>query len=115
MSDDCLFCKIIAGKMGAKFVYQDELAVAFNDIHLMAPVHVLVAPIEHITALSDVDSKHEVTAGHLLRVCNEVAKLNGIADRGYRVVINCGPDGGQIVQHLHLHVLGGRKMQDNWG
>jgi len=115
MGSDCLFCKIIAGEMDTKFVYRDEMAVAFNDIHPLAPVHVLVVPIEHVTSLADVGTKHEVTVGHLLRVCHEVAKINGIGERGYRVVVNCGAEGGQIIQHLHMHVLGGRKMKDNWG
>lgn len=115
MGNDCLFCKIVAGEIDTGFVYKDEMAVAFNDIHPLAPVHVLVVPVEHITSLTDVEAKHEITVGHLLRVCKEVAGINGIADRGYRVIINCGPEGGQIIQHLHFHVLGGRKMKDDWG
>ena len=115
MADDCIFCKIIAGEMDTEFVYKDEMAVAFNDINPIAPTHVLVVPIEHIDALSDVDSSHEGMLGHLVRICNEVAKINNIAERGYRVVINCGKEGGQIIPHLHLHVIGGRHMSGGGG
>jgi histidine triad (HIT) family protein len=111
MSEDCIFCKIAKGEMNTKFVYKDELVVAFDDIHPLAPVHVLVVPVQHINSLAQVDAPHEGLLGRLMRVCNEVAKLKGVQESGYRVLINTGKDGRQIINHLHIHVLGGRKMK----
>lgn len=113
MSKDCIFCKIIAGEMKTEFIYKDEMAVSFDDIHPLAPVHSLIVPVEHIGSLTEANHDMENLLGHLLRVCNEVAKKKGVAEKGYRVVINVGPEGGQIVPHLHMHVLGGRKMKDD--
>ena len=110
-SDTCVFCKVVKGMVKADIVYQDDAVVAFKDIHPQAPVHVLVIPRFHITALWEVDTSHEALLGHLLSACNDVAGVMGIADTGYRVAINTGDDAGQSVDHLHLHVLGGRKLQ----
>jgi histidine triad (HIT) family protein len=106
---DCLFCKIIAGEIPAKTVYQDDLAYAFADIHPQAPTHILILPRKHIPSLALVGEEDQALLGHLLDVCARVAKGAGLKD-GFRTVINSGDDGGQTVGHLHLHVLGGRAM-----
>ncbi len=107
---DCIFCRVVGGDVRADIVFQDDRCVAFRDINPQAPVHVLVIPRQHITALWEVDQSHEPTLGHLLYVANEVAAELGVLGSGYRVVINSGPEAGQSVDHLHLHVLGGRKL-----
>jgi histidine triad (HIT) family protein len=109
MSADCLFCKIVAGTIPAKRVYEDELCLCFADVHPQAPTHLLVIPKEHIASQAHAEAEHAALLGHLMASAAEVARASGL-DRGYRVVINTGPDGGQTVDHLHLHVLGGRPM-----
>lgn len=106
---DCIFCKIAAGEIPARPVYQDELTFAFADINPQAPVHVLIVPREHIASLDDTDASKRALLGHLLGVAAEIAREKGLG-KGYRVAINTGPDGGQTVDHLHLHLLGGRAM-----
>jgi len=106
---DCLFCRIIAGTIPSNAVYQDEQCYAFHDIHPQAPVHVLVIPRKHIASLAEVHKEDEGLLGHLLWAASEVARMMGLG-KGYRVVISSGRDGGQTVDHLHLHVLGGRAM-----
>ena len=103
----CLFCKIVEGSIPSTAVYQDELCYAFADINPQAPVHVLVAPREHIVSLADCDGDDQALLGHLLGAAAEIARAKGLA-KGYRVVINTGADGGQTVDHLHVHLLGGR-------
>ena len=105
----CLFCRIIEGTMPSGTVYQDDHCFAFHDINPQAPVHVLVIPRKHIASLADADKADEGLLGHLLWAAAEVARLKGLAN-GFRVVISTGRDGGQTVDHLHLHVLGGRAM-----
>lgn len=107
---DCIFCKIIAGEIPATVVYEDDDCVAFRDIAPQAPVHVLVIPRAHIAGIADLSPRQETLAGHLLWVATEVARQEGLADSGYRLVINQGADGGQAVDHVHVHVLGGRGM-----
>lgn len=106
---DCLFCKIVSGTIPSTKVYEDDLAYAFADIDPKAPVHVLVVPKKHLSALSESspDDKHLI--GHLHWVANAIAGQKNLA-RGYRTVINTGADGGQTVSHLHVHLLGGRAM-----
>jgi histidine triad (HIT) family protein len=106
----CLFCDIIAGKRPSEAVYQDELAVAFEDIHPQAPTHVLVVPRKHITSLAEMTPEDEALVGHLHRVAKEIAKERGIDARGYRTLFNTNRDAGQTVFHLHLHLLGGRGL-----
>ena len=106
---DCLFCKIVAGTIPSKKVYEDELTYAFGDIHPQAPVHVLIVPKKHFDSLATSSSDDRSLLGHLLDVARNLAAEQKLED-GYRVVINTGPDGGQTVEHLHLHVLGGRAM-----
>ena len=108
---ECIFCKIVRGDIPADVVYEDEVSLAFRDINPQAPVHVLVIPKEHIPALAEADPvKHEALLGHLLLVAKRVADLEGISESGFRIVINNGKDAGQAVDHLHVHVLGGREM-----
>lgn len=112
MQSDCIFCKIARKEIPAEIVYEDENAVAFKDINPVAPVHVLVIPKKHIASLNEADPIEDVhLLGHLLLVAKRVADLLGISESGYRIVINTGPDAGQAVFHLHVHVIGGRQMQ----
>lgn len=110
MSENCLFCKIIAGEIPSKTVYEDDVCVAFNDISPQAPTHVLVIPREHFASLDEAETKHKEVLGHLLLTSAEIARQNGFAKNGYRVVINTNDDGGQTVFHLHVHLLGGRQF-----
>jgi histidine triad (HIT) family protein len=109
MSADCLFCKIVAGQIPATPIYEDELCLCFADIHPQAPTHLLIIPKEHIASQAHAEQKHAALLGHLLATAAAIAARAGL-DRGFRVVINTGPDGGQTVDHLHLHLLGGRQM-----
>lgn len=107
---DCIFCKIVEKKISARIVHEDDQMVAFEDIHPQAPTHVLVVPRRHVASVADLTETDAGLLGHLLLAGNKVAKLKGIAEGGYRFVINTGRFGGQTVFHLHLHVLGGRPM-----
>jgi histidine triad (HIT) family protein len=107
----CLFCQIAAGERPARIVFEDDQAVAFRDINPQAPVHILVVPRSHITAPLDIDSSNEQLIGHLVAVAAQVARQENIAEDGYRLVLNQGRNGGQSVFHVHLHILGGRRMQ----
>jgi histidine triad (HIT) family protein len=111
MSSDCIFCKIAAGTIPAKKLYEDDLAVAFADIDPKAPAHTLIIPRQHVASLAEVGaSEQEKTLiGHLVGIAGQLARQQKLGN-GYRVVINTGPDGGQTVDHLHLHLLGGRQM-----
>ena len=107
---DCLFCKMAAGEIQPDVVYEDEQVLAFRDINPQAPVHVLVIPREHIATLNDLEERHAELVGRLYLAAQEVARREGIAERGYRTLMNCNAEAGQTVFHLHLHVLGGRPM-----
>jgi histidine triad (HIT) family protein len=106
----CLFCDIVSGKIPSRRVHDDPLCVAFEDIHPQAPTHLLVVPREHLPMLSDAEERHEGMLGHLVRVASDLARARGLAEDGYRVVVNCGEGAGQSVFHLHLHLLGGRRL-----
>ena len=110
--DDCIFCKIAAGEIPADKVYEDESVVAFRDLNPQAPTHVLVIPRRHIATVNDLGVDDEAVVGRLFTAAREIAAQEGIADAGYRTVMNCNEAGGQAVYHIHLHVLGGRMM--NW-
>ncbi len=110
MSSDCLFCKIVAGEIPAELVYESDTAVAFRDINPQAPTHVLVIPRKHISTINDITSDDETIVGSLYTAAREIAAAEGIADDGYRAVMNCNEGAGQSVFHIHLHVLGGRAM-----
>jgi histidine triad (HIT) family protein len=106
---NCLFCKIVDGSIPSTRVYEDEECIAFSDIHPQSPAHLLVVPRRHIGSLAEAAGEDTPLLGHLLAKAAELASQKGMA-KGYRVVINTGPDGGQTVDHLHLHLLGGRHM-----
>jgi histidine triad (HIT) family protein len=109
MAADCIFCRIVAGTIPANKVFEDEQSLAFRDLHPAAPVHVLVIPKEHIASTAHAVEAHASLLGHLMLVAAKVAEQEGLA-KGFRLVANTGADGGQTVDHLHLHVLGGRSM-----
>ncbi|HSV75232.1 MAG TPA: histidine triad nucleotide-binding protein [Chthonomonadales bacterium] len=113
MHSDCVFCRIVARDMPAELVYDDGEFVAFRDIHPQAPVHILVVPRVHFASLLDVPDPAYL--GRALDAVRAVARAAGLADSGFRTVINTGRAGGQVVMHLHLHVLGGRTMRDHAG
>ena len=106
---ETIFSKVVRREIPADIVYEDERALAFRDIHPQAPVHVLIIPKQPIARASDLLPEHEALAGHLLVVAAEVARREGLA-RGYRLIINCGPEGCQSVYHLHVHLLGGKQL-----
>lgn len=106
---ETIFSKIIRREIPAEIVYEDDLVIAFKDVNPQAPTHILVIPKEPIAQLADVESQEHALMGHLLLTVKRVAELAGLLN-GYRVVINTGADGGQTVNHLHLHILGGRQM-----
>ncbi len=106
----CLFCKIVAGEIPAKRVYEDEIVVAFEDINPQAPVHVLVIPKRHVATLNDLQASDDQLVGTLVRRAAAIAGERGLAAGGYRTVFNCNSDAGQTVFHIHLHLLGGRRL-----
>jgi histidine triad (HIT) family protein len=108
--NDCLFCRICAKKIPANIIYEDSEAVAFNDINPQAPVHVLIIPKKHISTTLDITDEDNLLIGHLFRLAGQIAKEEGIAEQGFRLVINTNADAGQTVFHIHLHLLGGRQM-----
>lgn len=108
---DCLFCKILNGEMKSDIVHEDDHVVGFRDINPQAPHHVLFIPREHIATLNDVETEHAELLGRLFLAAKQYANDNGIADDGYRTVINCNEGAGQSVFHVHLHLLGGRRME----
>ena len=109
--DECLFCKIAQGKLGAEIVAEDNEIVAFKDINPQAPTHLLIVPKAHITQLSELTESTAPLVAKAVLTANRLAKQEGIAERGYRLVLNCGPQAGQSVLHIHLHLLGGRPMR----
>lgn len=110
MPPDCIFCRIASGALPASFVYQNDHVVAFPDLHPQAPTHVLVVPRQHVASLTELNDTN--LAGELLLAVGEVARRGGVADRGFRTIINTGEEGGQTVPHLHLHLLAGRKLAE---
>ena len=110
MAQDTIFSKIVRGEISADIVYQDDLVTAFRDIRPLTPTHILIVPNEVIPTLADVSSGDEAVLGRMLRVAADLAAAEGVAEDGYRVMINCRDHGGQEVYHLHLHLLGGRPL-----
>ena len=110
MSNNCLFCKIAAGEIPSTRVYSDELIVAFRDISPAAPQHILLIPRQHIQSVAALSAQDGELMGHLMLTAKKIAEDEGIAESGYRCVLNTGKDGGQTVAHLHLHLLAGRQM-----
>jgi len=105
---DCIFCQIAAGKVPSDIIYQDEEVIAFRDINPQAPVHLLIIPKRHIPSLANLSETESPLIGHMVNTANLLAKREGVSESGYRLVINCGKEGGQLVPHLHMHLLGGR-------
>ena len=110
MPSDCLFCKMASGEMEVPKLHDDELCFAIRDINPRAPVHFMVIPKEHISSVREVEDGHGALLARLVTVANKLADTQGISQRGYRLAFNCGDDGGQTIYHLHLHVLGGRRL-----
>lgn len=108
--EDCIFCKIIKRAVPADVVYEDEEIIAFKDIQPAAPIHILIIPKKHIPSLVQLEKEDEQLVGKIYTVINEVAHLVGVKEKGYRVIVNCGKDGGQEVQHLHFHLLAGKQL-----
>lgn len=111
--EDCIFCKIARGEIPSTKVYEDEYVLAFRDINPMAPKHVVIIPKRHVDSPNDIGLLSEKERLALLAACKKVAELEGVTESGYRIAANCGPDAGQTVHHLHLHVLGGGKLSLN--
>ncbi len=107
---DCLFCKMVNGEIKPDVVYEDDTVLAFRDVNPQAPTHVLVIPKQHVSTINDLDEDSAHLPGRMMLAAKQVAHEAGIAERGYRTVMNCNPEAGQSVYHIHLHVLGGRPM-----
>ena len=112
---NCIFCQIVAGKVHSETIYEDEELIVFHDIHPQAPVHLLIIPRKHIPSLADLSEEESPLIGRMVNVANQLAKSEGIAESGYRLAINCGEQGGQLVPHLHMHLLGGKRLLDALG
>jgi len=115
MTESCLFCKIVSGEIPGTIVHRDDLATAFRDINPVAPTHVLIVPNRHIDSINALESGDEPLMGHLFTVAGQLAKSEGIDQTGYRLISNTGPDGGQTVPHLHIHLIGGQRMKHAMG
>ncbi len=109
---ECVFCRIVAGELPSDMLYQDEQIMAFRDINPLAPTHVLIIPKRHINSLADLSDDETQIIGHMAEVANRLARQEGVARKGYRLVVSSGEDGGQVVPHLHMHLLGGRRLSD---
>jgi histidine triad (HIT) family protein len=108
---DCVFCKIIAGEIPSDIKYQDEKLIAFPDIHPQAPIHILIVTKKHIKSVMELSTEEESLIGHMIHVAKQLAVKEGIAEKGFRIVINTGVMGGQAIPHLHMHLLGGRQFR----
>lgn len=110
--ENCIFCKILKGEIPSEKVYEDEKVYAFKDINPEAPVHVLIIPKKHISSANELTEDNKEVIGDVYYAAQKIAKELGIADKGYRIINNCGEDGGQTVFHIHFHLMGGKKL--NW-
>jgi histidine triad (HIT) family protein len=108
--ENCIFCQIASGRIPAKLLYQDQQVCAFHDSHPIAPTHILIIPNQHIDSVNDVEADQEAVLGQLFSTARRLAKELGVAQSGYRLVVNTGPDAGQSVFHLHMHLIGGRHL-----
>jgi histidine triad (HIT) family protein len=108
--DDCIFCKIVSGLIPAQIILEDDRIIAIKDIHPITPIHLLIIPKKHIDSLNEIEIEDAQLLGHMIYTSQQLAKQNRIIESGYRLVFNTGPDAGQSVFHIHLHLLGGRKM-----
>lgn len=107
---DCIFCKIINKEIPSEIVYENDEIIAFKDINPAAPVHILVIPKKHISKITHIQQEDEGLIGRIYTVINKIAKEQGIDEKGFRVIINCGEDGCQVVKHIHFHLLGGKNL-----
>ncbi|AFQ45828.1 histidine triad nucleotide-binding protein [Desulfosporosinus meridiei] len=112
---DCIFCQIALGKIPSEIAYEDDQIIAFKDIQPLAPVHLVIIPKIHLRSLNDVTSDNKGLIGHLFSIIRRLAEEFGVAESGYRVVTNTGTDGGQVIGHLHFHLLGGKALNANIG
>jgi histidine triad (HIT) family protein len=112
---ECIFCQIASGKIPSDTVYQDEEVIAFRDISPQAPVHLVIIPRRHIPSLAHLSEADSALVGRMVAIANQLAKKEGLSQKGYRLAINCGEEGGQAVPHLHLHLLGGRRLSGRLG
>lgn len=112
---DCIFCKIAAGEIPSNFVHKDDEILAFRDINPIAPTHILIVPKRHIGSLLDLTDEDLPMMARMVKIANDLARKEGIAEKGYRLVINTGKEGTQLVQHLHLHLIGGRQLSGRIG
>ncbi len=112
---ECIFCRIVAGEIPADIVYQDKELLAFRDIHPQAPTHILIIPKSHIASMTDLTGNEQALVGRLILLAKELAEKEGISASGYRLSVSTGADGGQLVPHIHFHLLGGRKLDDMLG
>ncbi|HYE81183.1 MAG TPA: histidine triad nucleotide-binding protein [Clostridia bacterium] len=112
---DCIFCRIVSGEIPCSLVYQDDRVMAFKDINPLAPVHILIISKQHIESAQGVNESNSRDVAHIFEKIPGIAKEAGIADSGYRVITNIGKNGGQVVPHLHFHILGGRKLETSLG
>ena len=108
--NECLFFNIVKGEIPSTKVYEDDEILAFKDINPAAPIHILVIPKKHITSLAELQKDDEILIGKIYSVINKIAQEQGVKEKGYRVIVNCGEDGGQEVMHLHFHLLAGTKL-----
>ena len=108
--EDCIFCKIIKREIPSEIVYEDEKVIAFNDVNPAAPIHILVVPKKHIESLAHLEKEDEALVGRIYGVINKIAEEQGFKNDGFRVIVNCGKNGGQEVMHLHFHILAGKKL-----
>lgn len=109
--EDCIFCKIANGQIPTQLVYEDDLVAAFNDLNPVAPVHILIVPKAHIASALELNEDNKSVVGHIFEVAGKIAREKGFAEDGFRLVNNCGRDGGQTVGHLHFHLLAGRNLE----
>ena len=111
MVDDCIFCKIVAGDLPSDQLYQDDWVTAFRDINPAGPVHILIIPNKHIPSMNELEDDDGQVVGHMFTVARDLARQEGIRESGYRLIVNTGDHGGQVVYHLHLHLIGGQPMR----
>jgi histidine triad (HIT) family protein len=112
---DCIFCKIVKGEIPSAKVYSDEQATAFRDINPVAPTHILIIPNKHIASINDMEEGDEQLMGRLLLVAKKIAAQEGIANDGYRLIVNTGAHAGQVVFHVHVHIIGGARLKHPMG
>jgi histidine triad (HIT) family protein len=108
---DCIFCQIISGEAPGDIIFRDDLVTAFRDIHPIAATHLLIVPNSHIDSINDLEETDALVVAHMIMIAKEMAAREGLEERGYRLIINTGPDGGQTVFHLHLHLIAGKRSR----